>query len=229
MLGANTMHSHHNPERLIVLLLVMALLLVTAQAGLVSIAFHRLGLSPGSALTLLLASLLGSVLNLPLFWLRSRTLPIQSMLPPPLDALWRLRRWEHEGRTIVALNVGGGLIPVLFCAYLFAYHTLPLSEAALAIGAVTAVSYYFSKPVFGVGIAMPVLIAPMAAALFAVIIDPEKSAPLAYVGGTLGVLVGADLLRLKDIRRMGAPLASIGGAGTFDGIFLTGLVAVLLA
>jgi uncharacterized membrane protein len=43
------------------------------------------------------------------------------------------------------------------------------------------------------------------------------------------VLLGADLARLGEIRRMGAPVASIGGAGTFDGIFLTGLVAVLLA
>ena len=28
---------------------------------------------------------------------------------------------------------------------------------------------------------------------------------------------------------LGAPVASIGGAGTFDGIFLTGILAVLLA
>jgi uncharacterized membrane protein len=28
---------------------------------------------------------------------------------------------------------------------------------------------------------------------------------------------------------MGAPVASIGGAGTFDGIFLTGILAVLIA
>ncbi|MCW8828861.1 MAG: DUF1614 domain-containing protein, partial [Gammaproteobacteria bacterium] len=67
------------------------------------------------------------------------------------------------------------------------------------------------------------------AALAAVLIAPEASAPLAYISGTLGVLIGADLLRLKDIRTMGAPFASIGGAGTFDGIFITGIVAVLLA
>jgi uncharacterized membrane protein len=28
---------------------------------------------------------------------------------------------------------------------------------------------------------------------------------------------------------LGAPVASIGGAGTFEGVFLTGIVAVLLA
>ena len=53
-------------------------------------------------------------------------------------------------------------------------------------------------------------------------------AALAYIAGTLGVLIGADIFRLKDIRKMGTPVASIGGAGTFDGIFITGIVAVLL-
>jgi hypothetical protein len=53
------------------------------------------------------------------------------------------------------------------------------------------------------------------------LLDPEQSAPLAYVCGTLGVLLGADISRLEEIRRLGAPQASIGGAGTFDGIFNT--------
>jgi uncharacterized membrane protein len=30
------------------------------------------------------------------------------------------------------------------------------------------------------------------------------------------------------VQGLGAPVASIGGAGTFDGIFLTGVLAVLL-
>ncbi len=46
---------------------------------------------------------------------------------------------------------------------------------------------------------------------------------------TLGSLIGADLLNLKKIPELGTPIASIGGAGTFDGIFLTGIISVLLA
>ena len=57
----------------------------------------------------------------------------------------------------------------------------------------------------------------------------EQAAPLAYIGGSLGTLIGADLLNLGNIRGLGAPVASIGGAGTFDGIFLIGIVAVLIA
>ena len=76
---------------------------------------------------------------------------------------------------------------------------------------------------------MPVFVAPFTAALTALLLAPEQSAPLAYICGTLGVLIGADILRLNDIRKIGTPMASIGGAGTFDGIFITGIVAVLLA
>lgn len=71
--------------------------------------------------------------------------------------------------------------------------------------------------------------APLTAALAATLINPEERAVIAYIGGTLGVLIGADILRLESVRKLGAPVASIGGAGTFDGIFLSGLVAVLLA
>jgi len=48
------------------------------------------------------------------------------------------------------------------------------------------------------------------------------------VAGTLGTLIGADLLNLPRLRNLGAGVASIGGAGTFDGVLLSGIIAVLL-
>ena len=56
-----------------------------------------------------------------------------------------------------------------------------------------------------------------------------NTAPLAYISGSMGTLIGADLTNLDKVQGLGAPVASIGGAGTFDGIFLTGILAVLLA
>ena len=102
-------------------------------------------------------------------------------------------------------------------------------QIVLAIALVAIIARGFSRPIPGIGIGLPLLITPIAAALVATILDPQQRAPLAYIGGTLGVLIGADLIRLKDISRLGSPIASIGGAGTFDGVFLTGLIAVLLA
>jgi uncharacterized membrane protein len=57
----------------------------------------------------------------------------------------------------------------------------------------------------------------------------DSAAVLAYVSGSLGTLIGADLLNLDKVPGLGAPVASIGGAGTFDAIFLTGILAVLIA
>ena len=54
-------------------------------------------------------------------------------------------------------------------------------------------------------------------------------APVAFVAGVLGPLIGADLLHLKDIMKVSAGVLSIGGAGTFDGIVLSGLFAALFA
>ncbi len=84
----------------------------------------------------------------------------------------------------------------------------------------------------GVGVTLPIFIPPFAAAFISVILTFRKRryAPtLAYVSGTLGTLIGADLLNLPRIAEAGAKVASIGGAGTFDGIYLTGIIAALLA
>ena len=75
---------------------------------------------------------------------------------------------------------------------------------------------------------MPILIAPDQKALVALTLDPAGAPTLVYIGGTVGVRIGADLVGRKEIKKLGEPVASIGGAGTFDGIFVTGIVAVLL-
>jgi len=61
------------------------------------------------------------------------------------------------------------------------------------------------------------------------VLSRQYAAILAYVGGSLGTLIGADLLNLGHMQNLGAPVASIGGAGTFDGIFVTGVLAVIIA
>ena len=213
--------------QLILFLLVLGFLLAFIQVGLLTIAFEKLGVSVEIAFLLLFASLIGSVINLPLFTIQS-DVPMQ----PLPETLWRLLRLEHlifEGKTTVAVNVGGCLIPIGFSLFLLISQTINPFNALLGIALVAVVSFLSSRPIKGLGIGMPILIAPLSAALAALLIDPEHSAPLAYISGTLGVLIGADILHLKDIRNMGTPLASIGGAGTFDGIFITGIVAVLLA
>jgi uncharacterized membrane protein len=83
-------------------------------------------------------------------------------------------------------------------------------------------------PVKGVGIAEPTFVPPIISTMVALLLSREYAAPLAYISGSLGTLIGADLLNLGKVQGLGAPVASIGGAGTFDGIFVTGILSVLL-
>lgn len=213
---------------LLLFLFAVGFLLVFAQVGLLTIAFDKLGLSAGSAFLLLFASLVGSAVNLPLFTVRTEP-PGPGLRTVTLAGLLRVPPTPFTGRTIVAVNVGGCLLPVAFSAYLMIHHPLNPLHVVAAVALVSAVCYSVSRPLPGLGIGMPMLVAPITAAVVALLVDPAHSAPLAYSCGTLGVLLGADLMHLPEIRRLGAPMASIGGAGTFDGIFITGLVAVLLA
>jgi len=76
---------------------------------------------------------------------------------------------------------------------------------------------------------VPVFMPVVVTAIVAMILSREEAAPLAYIAGSLGTLIGTDLTNLDKVRGLGASVASIGGAGTFDGIFLTAILAVLLA
>ncbi|HCU54023.1 MAG TPA: hypothetical protein DIC36_07020 [Gammaproteobacteria bacterium] len=215
------------PGPFFVLLALLLLLITFIQVGALTLAFDKLGLSPHSALILMAVSLFGSLINLPLFAMETEASGAHTV-PDPFHSLLRQPMQEFHGRTLVAINLGGCLVPVIFSLYLIARGSFSLTALFIVTGVVTLVSHLSSRPMRGIGIGMPVFVAPLAAAITAVLVDVDHSAPLAYVGGTLGVLIGADLMRFRDIRKLGAPLASIGGAGTFDGIFITGIVAVLL-
>ncbi len=132
-------------------------------------------------------------------------------------------------QTVLAVNVGGAVIPVCLCIYLMANIPFGLYLPAL-VGLVTLVVNRLARPVKGLGIAVPGLIPPLVAALGAYLLCPSYlRAPCAYIASTLGILLGADLLKLREIPKLGAPVASIGGAGTFDAIFFGGIIAVLLS
>jgi len=219
------------PLTLLYMLLLFAVgifLVALIQVGAITIAFDKLGLSPQAGMWLLLGSLIGSGINIPVYRRASSVEPPDPPFPvkPPS---WGFPRLGSTGETIIAVNVGGCLIPVAVSLYLFSAHTPGLVVTALAITIVAATSYRFSRPIPGMGIGMPLFIAPVVSVLTALLLDPQHAAPLAYISGTLGVLIGADLMRLRDIDRLGVPVASIGGAGTFDGIFFTGILAALLA
>jgi len=135
---------------------------------------------------------------------------------------------EEWPQTVIALNVGGAIVPALLSLYLLVKNRL-YGRGLVGVAIVTVIVHLMAHPVKGVGIAVPIFIPPLAAAGVGLLLSRQYAPPLAYIAGSLGTLIGADLLNLDKIHGLGAPIASIGGAGTFDGIFLTGISAVLLA
>jgi uncharacterized membrane protein len=216
-------------------LLVGAFLVVVAliQIGILRYAYLRIGVSSRAAMALLLGSLIGSYINIPIVELPERE--VQSGVEASHDHRHhRIRRDRHRlptdpmAGTVIAVNVAGAVIPALLSLYLL-FKNRMWWNGLIATAVITAIVHMLAYPVPGVGIAVPVFVPPIATALVAVLIARENAAALAYFSGSLGTLIGADLLNLEAVRGLGAPVASIGGAGTFDGIFLTGIMAVLLA
>ena len=130
--------------------------------------------------------------------------------------------------TVIAVNIGGAIIPTILSIYLLTKNTF-YGRAALGVAVVSLVVYNLATLVPGLGVAVPTFVPPVIAAAVALALSRQSAAPLAYISGTLGTLIGADLLNLGHLSGLGAPMVSIGGAGTFDGVFLTGIIAVLLA
>jgi uncharacterized membrane protein len=197
------------------------------EIGVLRYAYTRLGVRPRTAMRLLLASLVGSYFNIPV-----ARLPGGHMFSGHEVTFYGVPytvplvvNWPD---TVIAVNVGGALVPGFVSLYLLIRHRLWL-RGLVATAGVAAVCHALARPVPGIGIALPTIAPAAAAAIVALLLSRERAAPLAYISGSLGTLIGADLLNLGGLRGMGAPVASIGGAGTYDGIFLVGVMAVLFA
>ncbi len=213
---------------LMVFFIISLFLVAILQIHIFEIAFVKLGLTPETALFLLLGTLLGSGINLPVYSLHTKEAG-HLINSPDQKPIWEIFQPVKEGKIVIAVNVGGCLIPVGLCLYFISLQMIDPIKIMVGILAITALSYKFSRLIPGMGVGMPIFLAPFTSALLALVLDPEHAAQLAYISGVFGVLIGADLLRLKNIATLGKPVAAIGGAGTFDGIFMTGIIAALLA
>ena len=212
---------------------LLAFLFFLLEVGVINYAFGALGLPPEIAFLALFASLIGSYINIPITKIDGGE-PHMAGVVNSFGVRYRVPLHYYDGTTTLAVNVGGAVVPVLISIYVLARHVSAILPAALGVIIVAFVVHRFARPVRGLGIATPMFIPPIVAALAAWLLSGLTGSyghidAIAYVSGVLGTLIGADIANLGRLRDLGAPVASIGGAGTFDGVFLTGIVAVLLA
>ena len=211
---------------MIIFFLGALLLFFILQVNVIALAFAKIGIPTEHIFAALFVILVGSFINIPV-----KRFPQESLTADPWVRFFGIhypvpKRKKPE--TVLAVNVGGAIIPCMLSIYLLLKTGLWM-KGFIATAAMTLLTYRLARPIKGVGIAMPVFVSPLLAALLAMILSYDHAPVLAYICGTLGTLIGADILNLRKIKDLGAPVASIGGAGTFDGIFLSGIMAVLLS
>ncbi len=177
-------------------------------------------LSQETAILIFLLAIAGSFINIPLG--RRKILLVER---PYFFGLFKRSFMASQG---ISINVGGAVIPIILAFYFL--FQIPLRPALLAALFMVVVSHIFSKVIPGKGVVVSPFLIAIIAFVVAFIIAPSHVAPVAFISGVLGVLLGADLLNIRKVLRQGeGAVLCIGGAGVFDGIFLIGVISALLA
>jgi len=221
------------PGCLALFALVALIVLPFFYAEVMVSAMAKLAMPPNVAFLAVFGVILGSVVNIPVRRIeRAEEFRIDQFHMYGIDRLFpsRIRRARF---TVIAVNLGGCVIPLSIAVFeiirIARTGATPLTVFVLVAAVNVFVCYWFARPIQGVGIVMPTLLSPLVAAVGAILLVPDFAPPVAFAAGVLGPLVGADLLHLKDIGRLNTGIASIGGAGTFDGIVLSAVIATFLA
>jgi len=228
-MSRKTVYCPHNFSVFAVLLLILILAIGLILIGVIGVAFEDVGFSSSMTILILVATFVGSYVNIPLMKLKTTIPIIKDEFVAFFGMVYRIPQLEYgERTTMIAINLGGAVIPTFVSFYLL--WKLPSAVLYALVGAavVAEVTHAVARPMKGVGIVTPAFIPPLVAAVLAYILPSGATRVVAYVSGVLGTLIGADLSNLGVIPKLGAPIASIGGAGTFDGVFLSGIIAVLL-
>lgn len=230
-------------------ILILLFIILILFAPLLIYFFFFTALSIGTALSmslieiflLFMAIMMGSAVNIPI---KEYNNPENYYLEREVSFFGiRFRMPVTNQKTVICVNIGGAVIPAGASLYfiissLITYSFVRLEfilTALVTLSVVILVSNKFAKIVENVGITLPMFLPPSVTVLTSLIASYIFSCPLDLLGriafstGVLGVLIGADLLNLKKIRKIGAPMISIGGAGSFDGIFITGVISAILS
>jgi len=228
-LSRKTIYFPHSYGIFVILFLFLVLVVGLVFVGAVGLAFRQVGFNSQITVLILVATFFGSYVNVPLLKLKAMIPIIREEYVSFFGIVFRIPQFEYgETTTLVAINMGGAIIPTLVSLYLLWKLPSATLYALIGIAIVATITHLVAKPVKGLGIATPAFIPPLTAALAAYILPSGAPTIVAYVSGVLGTLIGADITNLHNIPKLGAKIASIGGAGTFDGIFLSGIIAALL-
>lgn len=227
----------------LIFLLALLFMFVFLPLSIVTEAFSRLGVTPVQGVLLLIAILLGRTVNIPVYTserlvMVSRTSSVEFLRNQLGGHIQVEQQPENELRKQqFAVNLGGCIIPVLLSMMFMLRSSGELGDVgalgwiALSTVVVAAAGYAMVKPDIMAGLRIPVFVPAIATLITVWLLVPKPIAPMAaYVSGSIGTILGAcvaPLLTPRIRNSIAAPVVSIGGSGTFGGIFLAGILAVV--
>ena len=228
------------PLSIIALVLFIGLVILVIPLvflGFVGKAFTQLGFTWYEALAIVLLMLFGSFADIPLYTIRRDMI---RAVPGEFSDGSAAHPWAPEPvwDTVISLNLGGAVIPLLVSAYLL-YSAMTKLETAIlgpvcaGIVIVAIIAYVATRLVPGYGIRAPLFMPGLAAILCGLLLTGGNTGltagVTAFVAGTAGTLLGAGIAWLPRVKDLEMPRVSIGGAGMFGAIFLACILSAMIA
>lgn len=129
--------------------------------------------------------------------------------------------------TTIMLNLGGFLIPLAAALYL---GIMRPNLASVEICIITiAVIYIMTTFRDGIGLVLPGYIGVVPLAL-SILLAPGDVAAATFTAGVCGILIGlCAALSSINTEQQGSPMISLGGAGSFQAIYMTMVLAALVS
>src|SRR3984893_4915214 len=128
--------------------------------GIISNVFQALGLPPSLAFMALLASFIGSYINIPLNEVESGTASLPEVVGH-YGMRYRIPVRYQTGKTTIAINIGGAIVPTLISLYVLSHFPQVIFPALIGIAIVSLVVNRSARPIPGLGIATPMFVPPM--------------------------------------------------------------------
>src|SRR5260370_4660968 len=173
---------------LVLFFVAIAFLFAMIEIGIIRYAFAQIGLPPEAAFLALVASLIGSYINIPIYRLEGgEAHPAEVVNYYGVRYRLPVRYASNASNsTMLAVNVGGALVPMLIVIYLLSHRPAIFGPAMIATAVVAFIANRFARPIPGLGIAMPMFIPPITAAVAAYLLAPNNPSAVAYISGVIG-------------------------------------------
>ena len=164
-------YRHQGNALFVALLLFLFFIAVFLFVGVTEAAFERIGFSRAEFFVILFLTFIGSFVNIPIKKIQGTENVVDY---EEVNFFWVTYRipqfFRRQVSTLVAINLGGAVIPILVSTYLLVTHPSLLTYSLIGVFFSSVVVRLVAQEVKGVGIVTPMFVPPLCAAVISLLI-----------------------------------------------------------